>query len=26
MTVTVARKVPGEDQLYEKFISGNPPD
>lgn len=26
MTVTVARKVPGEDQLYEKFTSGNPPD
>ena len=26
MTVSVSRKVPGEDQLYEKFISGNPPD
>jgi hypothetical protein len=26
MTVTVSRKVPNEEQLYEKFISGNPPD
>ena len=26
MTVSIARKVPGEDELYEKFVSGNPPD
>ena len=26
MTVTVTRKVPGEEELYEKFISGNPPE
>jgi hypothetical protein len=26
MTVTVTRKIPSQEQLYEKFVSGNPPE
>lgn len=26
MTIGVTRKVPGEELLYEKLVSGNPPE